>query len=210
MFVSDHAQLANELTGLAHESAQRVPEQQQRLQQCATFQIHKSNYTNTLRVFWPNTRAQMSEEFDRPSWEWVCELKTRVQRDIMAGNGEVSGELGKEEEDSENLFEFGDDLELNQFDGLPYSSRYYRLLQERKILPVWKYRHEFMTLLENNQILIVSGTTKTGKSTQVSDWDTHTVILTCFYPRKFSVFTPRVKCPPVLVSWTCHSYAVWL
>lgn len=86
----------------------------------------------------------------------------------MAGNSEISeGEL-KREEESDDLFEFGDDLELNQFDGLPYSSRYYRLLQERKTLPVWKYRHEFMTLLENNQILIVSGTTKTGKSTQVS------------------------------------------
>lgn len=86
----------------------------------------------------------------------------------MDGNSEISeGELRREEE-SDDLFEFGDDLELNQFDGLPYSSRYYRLLQERKTLPVWKYRHEFMTLLENNQIVIVSGTTKTGKSTQVS------------------------------------------
>ncbi|RXN08906.1 pre-mRNA-splicing factor ATP-dependent RNA helicase DHX32 [Labeo rohita] len=88
----------------------------------------------------------------------------------MAGNSEISeGEL-KREEESDDLFEFGDDLELNQFDGLPYSSRYYRLLQERKTLPVWKYRHEFMTLLENNQILIVSGTTKTGKSTQIPQW----------------------------------------
>uniref|UniRef100_A0A8C1MUJ3 Putative pre-mRNA-splicing factor ATP-dependent RNA helicase DHX32 n=1 Tax=Cyprinus carpio TaxID=7962 RepID=A0A8C1MUJ3_CYPCA len=88
----------------------------------------------------------------------------------MAGNSEISeGEL-KREEGSDDLFEFGDDLELNQFDGLPYSSRYYRLLQERKTLPVWKYRHEFMTLLENNQLLIVSGTTKTGKSTQIPQW----------------------------------------
>uniref|UniRef100_A0A9J7YJA7 Putative pre-mRNA-splicing factor ATP-dependent RNA helicase DHX32 n=1 Tax=Cyprinus carpio carpio TaxID=630221 RepID=A0A9J7YJA7_CYPCA len=88
----------------------------------------------------------------------------------MAGNSEISeGELQREE-GSDDLFEFGDDLELNQFDGLPYSSRYYRLLQERKTLPVWKYRHEFMTLLENNQLLIVSGTTKTGKSTQIPQW----------------------------------------
>ncbi|XP_067225845.1 DEAD/H (Asp-Glu-Ala-Asp/His) box polypeptide 32a isoform X2 [Chanodichthys erythropterus] len=88
----------------------------------------------------------------------------------MDGNSEISeGEL-KREEESDDLFEFGDDLELNQFDGLPYSSRYYRLLQERKTLPVWKYRHEFMTLLENNQIVIVSGTTKTGKSTQIPQW----------------------------------------
>ncbi|CAM4712036.1 unnamed protein product [Leuciscus chuanchicus] len=93
----------------------------------------------------------------------------------MAGNSEISeGELKREEEEEEesdcDLFEFGDDLELNQFDGLPYSSRYYRLLQERKTLPVWKYRHEFMTLLEKNQIVIVSGTTKTGKSTQIPQW----------------------------------------
>ncbi|XP_016408873.1 putative pre-mRNA-splicing factor ATP-dependent RNA helicase DHX32 [Sinocyclocheilus rhinocerous] len=94
---------------------------------------------------------------------------TCVQLLIMAGNSEISeGELKREEES--DLFEFGDDLELNQFDGLPYSSRYYRLLQERKTLPVWKYRHEFMTLLENNQILLVSGTTKTGKSTQIPQW----------------------------------------
>jgi len=89
----------------------------------------------------------------------------------MAGNSEISeGELKREEEEESDcdLFEFGDDLELNQFDGLPHSSRYYRLLQERKTLPVWKYRHEFMTLLEKNQIIIVSGTTRTGKSTQVS------------------------------------------
>ncbi|TRY55506.1 hypothetical protein DNTS_004151 [Danionella cerebrum] len=88
----------------------------------------------------------------------------------MAGNSDISeGELRKED-DSEDLFEFGDDLELNQFDGLPYSSRYYRLLQERKSLPVWKHRHQFMTLLENNRIIVISGTTKTGKSTQVPQW----------------------------------------
>lgn len=69
---------------------------------------------------------------------------------------------------SEEAFGFGDDLELNQFDGLPYSSRYYKLLKERKSLPVWKVRCEFLDLLVNNQIVIVSGTTKTGKSSQVS------------------------------------------
>lgn len=88
--------------------------------------------------------------------------------DDMAGSSEISeGELMKEEEECD-VFEFGDDLELNPFDGLPYSSRYYRLVQERKNLPVSKHRHEFMTFLENHQILIVSATTHSGKSTQVS------------------------------------------
>lgn len=72
-----------------------------------------------------------------------------------------------EECPAEDSFGFGDDLELNQFDGLPFSSRYYKLLKERKTLPVWKVRCEFEDALVNNQLLIVSGTAKTGRSTQV-------------------------------------------
>lgn len=62
---------------------------------------------------------------------------------------------------------FGDDLELNQFDGLPFSTRYYTLLKERKTLTVWKARCEFEDALLKNQLVIVSGSAKTGRSTQV-------------------------------------------
>ncbi|TMS22018.1 Disintegrin and metalloproteinase domain-containing protein 12 [Larimichthys crocea] len=75
-----------------------------------------------------------------------------------------------EECPAEDSFGFGDDLELNQFDGLPFSSRYYKLLKERKTLPVWKVRCEFEDALVNNQLLIVSGTAKTGRSTQIPQW----------------------------------------
>ncbi|XP_052369965.1 putative pre-mRNA-splicing factor ATP-dependent RNA helicase DHX32 isoform X3 [Oncorhynchus keta] len=70
----------------------------------------------------------------------------------------------------EETFVFGEDLELNRFDGLPFSSRYYKLLQERQSLPVWKAREEFLDILVNNRLVIVSGTTKTGKSTQIPQW----------------------------------------
>lgn len=73
----------------------------------------------------------------------------------------------KDLEEIDEDFGFGDDLELNQFDGLPYSSRYYKLLKEKHQLPIWESRQEFMTVLETNQLVIISGTTKTGKSTQV-------------------------------------------
>uniref|UniRef100_A0A4W4HAK1 Putative pre-mRNA-splicing factor ATP-dependent RNA helicase DHX32 n=2 Tax=Electrophorus electricus TaxID=8005 RepID=A0A4W4HAK1_ELEEL len=86
-------------------------------------------------------------------------------RDTM--EEEISSEFV---EGSDDVFRFGDHLELNQFDGLPYSSRYYKLLQERKKLPIWKTRIDFMNALENNQLIVVSGTTKTGKSTQVPQW----------------------------------------
>lgn len=75
--------------------------------------------------------------------------------------------LESEECPGEDALGFGDDLELNQFDGLPFSSRYYKLLKERKTLPVWKVRHQFEDALGNNQLVIVSGTAKTGRSTQV-------------------------------------------
>lgn len=64
--------------------------------------------------------------------------------------------------------EYDDILELNQFDGLPYSSRFYKLLRERKALPVWKAKCEFMDTLAKGQFVIVSGSAKTGRSSQVS------------------------------------------
>lgn len=68
---------------------------------------------------------------------------------------------GTKDIDSDDL------LELNQFDGLPFSSRYYKLLRERKGLPVWGAKCEFMDSLINNQIIMVPGSAKTGHSTQV-------------------------------------------
>lgn len=73
----------------------------------------------------------------------------------------------REESPAEDTFGFGDDLELNQFDGLPFSSRYYKLLKERKTLSVWKVKCQFEDALANNQLVIVSGVAKTGRSTQV-------------------------------------------
>lgn len=61
-----------------------------------------------------------------------------------------------------------DILELNQFDGLPYSSRFYKLLKERKELPVWRAKGEFMDSLAKGQFVAVSGFAKTGRSSQVS------------------------------------------
>ncbi|KAL7372459.1 hypothetical protein ABVT39_016929 [Epinephelus coioides] len=87
-------------------------------------------------------------------------------------NNSLEPDFPPESEDcpAEESFGFGDDLELNQFDGLPFSSRYYKLLKERKTLPVWKVRSKFEDALVNNQLVIVSGTAKTGRSTQIPQW----------------------------------------
>ncbi|XP_061334560.1 putative pre-mRNA-splicing factor ATP-dependent RNA helicase DHX32 isoform X2 [Pezoporus flaviventris] len=82
--------------------------------------------------------------------------------------------------DEEEILVCGEDFELNPFDGLPYSSRYYKLLKEREELPVWKEKQTFLESLLHNQIVIVSGHAKTGKSSQIPQWCAEYCLSACY------------------------------
>ncbi|KAG1648979.1 Pre-mRNA-splicing factor ATP-dependent RNA helicase DHX15 [Nymphon striatum] len=63
-----------------------------------------------------------------------------------------------------------DPLPLNPYTKKPYTKKYHRMLQKRMELPVWKYKDQFMEMLDKNKISIVVGETGSGKTTQIPQW----------------------------------------
>ncbi|XP_067293634.1 ATP-dependent RNA helicase DQX1 [Pseudorasbora parva] len=83
----------------------------------------------------------------------------------------LSGDLEEDGDGANDGLEDGlADLEVNPYDGLPFSSRYYSLLEQRKQLPVWSLRLSLLELMESHSMIILSSDGGTGKSTQVPQW----------------------------------------
>lgn len=88
---------------------------------------------------------------------------------LLSGDleNEGTGEQREGEEEAAEESSVGD-LEVNPYDGLPFSSRYYALLEERRHFPIWRLRRSLLELLENHNMVLLSAPSGAGKSTQVS------------------------------------------
>lgn len=57
--------------------------------------------------------------------------------------------------------------DVNPWTGIPYSQRYYDILEKRTKLPVYQFKDELIAKVMENQSVIVEGETGSGKTTQI-------------------------------------------
>ncbi|KAI4594197.1 hypothetical protein KJ359_008472 [Pestalotiopsis sp. 9143b] len=82
-----------------------------------------------------------------------------------------------------------EDGQINPLTHAKFSEEYFQLLAFRRALPVSQQRAEFLELYQNNQVVIVTGDTAAGKSTQIpqyvlfDEWESGKTIV-CTEPRR--------------------------
>ena len=79
----------------------------------------------------------------------------------------------------------------NPLTNVPFSKKYYSILEERKKLPVYEFLDKLEEAVDKNRVIIVDGETGSGKTTQIPQ----VTESSCFHARRLSCFTTSLPTP---------------
>ena len=65
----------------------------------------------------------------------------------------------EDKEEAENI--------TNPYTNRPYSREYFKILKQRKKLPVFDFKDRIIESVRNNKVTIIEGSTGSGKTTQI-------------------------------------------
>lgn len=84
---------------------------------------------------------------------------------------------------------------INPYNGRPFSSRYFTILEHRKALPIWDQKKQFLDQLKENRTVVLVGETGSGKTTQIPQflldegYSSNGLIIGCTQPRRVAAMS---------------------
>ncbi|KAI1318582.1 ATP-dependent RNA helicase dhx29 [Mortierella claussenii] len=130
----------------------------------------------------------------------TAKLPNRGSADTQGETGlmDETGPVSKEQKEKEIVITLAGKALRDSFQQRLKRPNHIKLFEKRKDLPIYQFRDQLLTLLANHQVLIVSGETGCGKSTQVPQYLAEHMLETglgdqcdivCTQPRRISAIS---------------------
>lgn len=113
----------------------------------------------------------------------------------MLGKRETADEKNPDPLSLPNALKTSKSEKINFLTGIPFSQKYFKILEDRRNLPAFRVKESLFSLLETDDVIILQGETGSGKTTQIpqlllnSKWSGQKKIIACTQPRRIAAIS---------------------